>query len=86
MDFEEWVEVYKKIIGWELKLEISQDEGMNQVLKMQKDEANQVFSKFIERNYLDWLNGRSNTKACSVAQPGQGEGLSLAILMTSRCL
>jgi CheY-like chemotaxis protein len=62
LGFEEWVDVYKKIIGWELKLEVSQDEGMNQVLKMQKDEANQVFSKFIERNYLDWLNGRAAQK------------------------
>jgi DNA-binding response OmpR family regulator len=62
LGFEEWVDVYKKIIGWELKLEVSQDEGMNQVLKMQKDEANQVFSKFIERNYVDWLNGRATQK------------------------
>ncbi len=58
LTFDEWTEVYKKITYWELKLETSQDEGMNQVLKMQKDEANQVFSKFYERNYLDWINGK----------------------------
>ncbi len=57
LNHDEWVDVYKKIVGWELKLEKSDDEGMNQVLRMQKDEANQVFCKFIERNYVGWLNG-----------------------------
>jgi CheY-like chemotaxis protein len=56
---QEWAGVYKKIIYWELKLEKSNDEGMNQVLKMQKDEANQVFTRFVERNYLDWIGGKS---------------------------
>jgi len=59
LTFEEWTEVYKKITYWELKLEKSQDEGMNQILKMQKDEANQVFTKFYERNYLDWINAKT---------------------------
>ncbi|HTX88184.1 MAG TPA: bifunctional response regulator/alkaline phosphatase family protein [Bacteroidales bacterium] len=59
---EEWKDVYRKIIYWELKLEQSQDEGMAQILKMQKEEANQVFCKFIEKNYLDWINGRSDDK------------------------
>jgi DNA-binding response OmpR family regulator len=59
LNFKEWTEIYKKITYWELKLEKSNDEGMNQVLKMQKDEANQVFAKFIERNYLDWIGGKN---------------------------
>ncbi len=59
LNFEEWIEVYKKITYWELKLGQSSDDGMNQVLKMQKDEANQVFSKFVERNYVEWVNGKS---------------------------
>jgi DNA-binding response OmpR family regulator len=62
LSFDEWVDVYKKITAWELKLEKSQDESMNQVLAMQKSEANQVFSKFIERNYLTWIGGKTNDK------------------------
>jgi CheY-like chemotaxis protein len=58
LNWEEWTDIYKKIVGWELKLEKSDDEGMAQVLKMQKDEANTVFCKFIERNYLDWIHGK----------------------------
>jgi len=62
LTFQEWTEVYKKLTYWELKLEKSQDEGMAQVLKMQKDEANQVFTKFIERNYLDWIHGSGQNR------------------------
>lgn len=60
LNFEEWPEVYKKITHWELKLGQSSDEGMNQVLKMQKDEANQVFCKYVERSYADWINGKGS--------------------------
>jgi DNA-binding response OmpR family regulator len=62
LNYEEWTEVYRKITYWELKLEKAQDEGMNQVLKMQKDEANHAFSKFIEKNYLDWLSNKTSEK------------------------
>jgi DNA-binding response OmpR family regulator len=58
----EWVDVYKKLTRWELELARSQDEGIMEVFKMQKEEANQVFAKFIERRYLDWINGRTDDK------------------------
>lgn len=53
----EWSELYAKLVYWELELAKSNDEGMNEILKMQKSEANQQFSRFVEDNYLDWLNG-----------------------------
>ena len=56
LNYKEWVDIYKKIIKWEIELELSNDEGLREILKMQKDEANQVFSKFIEKRYIDWLN------------------------------
>jgi DNA-binding response OmpR family regulator len=59
---QEWIDVYKKLIRWELDLVKSEDEGIMEILKMQKEEANQIFSKFIEKNYLDWINGRENDK------------------------
>lgn len=59
---DEWLEVYKKLIYWELKLGQSSDDGMNQILKMQKDEANQVFSRFVERNYIDWTQGKTQSR------------------------
>ncbi len=62
LDYSEWGEVYKKLVRWEPELEASQDEGIMQVLRMQQDEANTVFSRFIEKNYTTWINNRSNDK------------------------
>jgi len=56
----EWIDIYKKIVHWELELGNSDDENMDDILKMQKTEANSVFGKFIQQNYLDWLNGMSD--------------------------
>jgi len=53
--FEEWVDVYKKLIFWELELEDIMDQSMVEILESQKVEANSQFGKFIERNYEDWF-------------------------------
>jgi len=53
---EEWIDIYKKIVYWELELERSDDGGMDEILKMQKAEANNMFSRFIQSNYIGWLN------------------------------
>lgn len=57
LDKDEWTELYKKLVYWELELENIEDQGMKEILEMQKKEANGLFSKFIENNYLEWLNG-----------------------------
>lgn len=53
---DDWAEVYKKLVYWELELE-GGDGAMDEVLKMQKAEANQAFARFVKNNYLDWVNG-----------------------------
>ena len=55
LTFNEWVEVYKKLIYWEIELEKSDDQSMYDILTMQKNEANQLFSRFVENNYTKWL-------------------------------
>ena len=62
LNFEEWINVYKKLVYWELELGKSQDPGIIEILKMQKNEANHQFCKYIERNYLDWLKPSTNEK------------------------
>ena len=57
--WEEWAEIYKKIIYWELEMDQLQDKSMLDVLHMQKSDANNQFFKFIEKNYISWLNGKS---------------------------
>lgn len=58
----EWKSVYRRLVDWELKLTNSGDESMMQILTMQKDEANHVFSRFIEKNYTDWIWNRTEDK------------------------
>ncbi len=57
LDKHEWTEVYEKLVYWEIELDRIEDSGMTEILNMQKREANTQFSRFIEDNYLNWLNG-----------------------------
>lgn len=57
LDYEQWVQIYRKIIGWEIKMESSNTQEMENILAMQKSEANQAFSKFILRHYPEWMQG-----------------------------
>jgi CheY-like chemotaxis protein len=58
--FEDWSELYKKLIYWEIELESINDPNMTAILESQKVEANSQFGKFIERNYEDWFNPKSD--------------------------
>ncbi len=62
LDFQEWKELYRKLVYWEIELSRLQDESMLTILQDQKREANRLFSRFIERNYTDWLNGKTKEK------------------------
>ncbi|MEO6904443.1 MAG: bifunctional response regulator/alkaline phosphatase family protein [Bacteroidia bacterium] len=59
LSWQEWTEIYKKLVYWELELDKSKDESMMEILKMQKAEANKLYAKFIENNYINWLNGKA---------------------------
>ena len=54
--WQDWTEVYKRLVHWELQLSAT-DSSMTEMLDMQKKEANLGFSKFVKQNYLDWING-----------------------------
>ncbi len=59
-DFTDWCNIYKRLISWEIELAEASDESIREVLSYQKGEANQEFSKFVRRNYYDWINNRSD--------------------------
>jgi CheY-like chemotaxis protein len=62
LDFEEWKDIYRQLVFWELELEKSQDNSLKEIYRMQKGEANSVFSSFVEKNYVDWLKGTGDEK------------------------
>lgn len=51
---EDWYELYGKLVFWELEL-ASADTNMDELLNMQKIEANSTFNKFIKKNYEKWV-------------------------------
>ncbi len=55
-DWQGWVDVYKKIVHWELRLDESKSTEMGDILSMQKNEANAEFSKYVEKNYEKLLS------------------------------
>lgn len=59
--FDDWKEVYKKLVRWELELSIA-DSSMTEMLKMQKEEANNGFGKFIAKHYLDWIENKTDDR------------------------
>ncbi|PKP25819.1 MAG: two-component system response regulator [Bacteroidetes bacterium HGW-Bacteroidetes-2] len=53
--YEEWAELYQKLMYWEMRLEDIEDSGMFEILESQKAEANNQFCKFIDKNYPKWF-------------------------------
>ncbi|HEY0434581.1 MAG TPA: bifunctional response regulator/alkaline phosphatase family protein [Chitinophagaceae bacterium] len=58
-DYNEWMDIYKKLVYWELEMQKSDSPEMQEVLQQQKSEANTEFFKFVSRNYASWLNPKS---------------------------
>jgi len=58
----DWSDIYKKIIYWETELEKSSDPGMTEILRMQDNEANAGFSRFVAANYLKWLEASATSR------------------------
>ena len=55
---EEWYEIYKKIIYWELEFSNLEEHSIDQILDMQKSEANMQFFKFVQQKYKEWIQGK----------------------------
>jgi len=52
----EWVDAYKKIVAWELKVDANEASGVTDILAQQKQQANTEFSKYVVKNYFDWVD------------------------------
>lgn len=54
-DYSEWMDIYKKLVYWEMEMDKSDSPEMREVFQTQKDEANTEFFKFISKNYAGWM-------------------------------
>ena len=57
--FNDWINVYKKIIYWELELDSLEENNMLEILLNQKKDANTHFFKYIKKQYRELLVERS---------------------------
>src|SRR5689334_4644008 len=59
-DYNEWMDIYKKLVYWELEMEKSDSPEMREILQSQKQEANTEFFKFVCKNYASWIKPKSD--------------------------
>jgi CheY-like chemotaxis protein len=57
---EEWKELYRKLVYWELEMARSDSSEMMEVLQSQKSEANTEFFKYVSKNYEKWIKGNDS--------------------------
>ena len=55
--YTDWVSHYKKLLFWELELESLDDPTMLEIFESQKKESNALFAKFIQQQYVEWIQG-----------------------------
>ncbi|SJZ35633.1 bifunctional response regulator/alkaline phosphatase family protein [Sediminibacterium ginsengisoli] len=58
-DYNGWMDIYKKLVYWELEMEKSDSPEMREVFDSQKDEANTAFFKYVSKNYTKWVDPKS---------------------------
>ena len=65
---DDWMDIYRRLVYWELELS-STDSNMGEMLKTQKEDANNGFGKFIKKNYLDWVGQINSGKGNTMSRP-----------------
>jgi CheY-like chemotaxis protein len=55
LNYNDWVDIYLKLVNWDIALDGHPEINLRQTLYEQKRECNQEFSKFVEKNYLNWI-------------------------------
>src|SRR5574338_1132147 len=59
-DHTEWMEIYKKLVYWELEMKKSDSPEMREVFQTQKAEANVEFYKYVSKNYSNWVTNAAS--------------------------
>ncbi len=65
-NYEQWVDIYTRLVGWSLEFDHHKELGLTQTLTDQMRECNLAFGKFIERNYRDWMEQTEGRPALSL--------------------
>ena len=55
---EDWAEMYRRLVFWDLELAGVDDENIHDIFLSQRREANAQYGRFYEGHYLEWVGGR----------------------------
>ncbi|MEA1885810.1 MAG: bifunctional response regulator/alkaline phosphatase family protein [Bacteroidota bacterium] len=59
---DKWIDIYKKLVYWDIQLDKTNDINLRDIFLMQEQEANAAFAKFISANYLSWMGNENSNK------------------------
>jgi CheY-like chemotaxis protein len=59
-DWEDWVEIYRKILDWDLRFDNLYNEDIAQMHNYERKNCDNEFGNFINNNYKHWLHSESH--------------------------
>lgn len=62
-DYNDWVDIYLKLVNYDMELDVHPEIGLKQSLTDQRKECNQEFCKFVEREYKSWIDSPGSDDA-----------------------
>ncbi len=62
-DFDDWVDIYLKLVNYDMELDAHPEVGLKQSLTDQRKECNQEFCKYVEREYKSWIDSPGSDDA-----------------------
>ncbi len=59
LDYYDWIEIYLRLIKWDIELDEHPELGLRESLFELKRQCNVEFGKFIEKNYPEWVESEN---------------------------
>ena len=56
-DWREWIDIYIKLAEWDIEFDHLEKTGLEETQAEQKKECNALFSNYVEKHYVELLNG-----------------------------
>jgi len=66
MEWSDWLEIYLKLTDLEMEIESYPDLGLRNVLDDLRQTCNAEFGRYVERNYRNWLESKTDRPVLSV--------------------
>ncbi len=83
LNWNDWLDIYLKLVKWSMELDRNPELGFEQTLRDQWRETNAVFSKFVEDNYFEWI-GKNKGDSSPVLSHEVVEHSLLPVLKNSK--